>query len=75
MLWPLDTFQLQGPITRLASGCTEEQVATLETVYAKLDGGRGKFRLHATPDFSKDEKTGKTYYFYNSASSSGCVCG
>jgi len=45
-------------------------VAALEKAYAKMDGGRGKFRLHATPDFSVDEKTGKKYYFYNSASHS-----
>lgn len=57
----------QGPITRIASGCSEEELAALEKAYAKLDGGRGQFRLHATPDFSKDKKTGKTYYFYNSA--------
>jgi hypothetical protein len=61
------TPRTQGPITRIASGCTEEQLAALEATYAKLDAGRGKFRLHATPDFSMDEKTGKKYYFYNSA--------
>lgn len=61
------TTEHQGPITRIASGCTEEELAALEAAYAKLDGGRGKFRLHATPDFSIDEKTGKKYYFYNSA--------
>lgn len=60
----------QGPITRIASGCSDEEVAALEKAYAKMDGGRGKFRLHATPDFSVDEKTGKKYYFYNSASHS-----
>lgn len=53
-------------MTRIASGCTEEELAALRAAYAKLDRGRNKFRLHGTPDFSIDGKTGKKYYFYNS---------
>ena len=55
----------QGPLTRIASGCTDEQKQQLEKIYAKLDGGRNKFRLHVTPDFSVDKATGKRYVFYN----------
>lgn len=46
---------LQGPITRIASGCTEEQEAWLRGTYAKLDQGRNQFRVHVTPDFSVDK--------------------
>lgn len=60
-----DMVGQKGPLTRIASGCTLEEQAALETVYAKLDQGRNKFRLHFTPDFSKDEASGETYYFYN----------
>eukprot|EP00624_Nannochloropsis_granulata_P002352 evm.model.NODE_2189_length_70754_cov_51.271378.16 len=55
----------KGPLTRIASGCTLEEQAALEALYAKLDQGRNKFRLHFTPDFSKDQASGQTYYFYN----------
>lgn len=55
----------KGPLTRIASGCSLEQQTALKAIYAMLDQGRNKFRLHVTPDFSKDEATGKTYYFYN----------
>lgn len=55
----------QGPITRIASGCTEEQEEVLQGAYSKLDGGRGQFRVHVTPDFSIDAATGKKYVFYN----------
>jgi len=55
----------KGPLTRIASGCTPEEQAALEAIYANLNQGRNKFRLHVTPDFSKDEASGQTYYFYN----------
>lgn len=31
----------------------------------KLDDGRGRFLVHFTPDYSKDQKTGEHYPYYN----------
>ena len=55
----------QGPITRIASGCTPEKEAQLRAAYAKLDGDSGRFNLHVTPDFSIDKASGRKYVFYN----------
>ena len=52
-----------SPITRIASGCAPEDQARLRARYALLYPPR--FGVHFTPDFKKDEATGKTYHFYN----------
>lgn len=54
----------QGPVTRIASGCTDEQQASLTALYEKLYPNH-PFRAHYTPDWTKDGKTGKKYVFYN----------
>ena len=52
----------KGHITRIASGCDEEKQKKLTELYAKL---YPKYYVHFTPDFKKDEKTGRKYDFYN----------
>ena len=52
----------KGHITRIASGCDEEKQKKLTDLYAKL---YPQYYVHFTPDFKKDEKTGKKYDFYN----------
>ena len=52
----------KGPITRIASGCDEQKEASLTALYVKMGP---KYNVHFTPDFKKDEKTGKSYDFYN----------
>lgn len=42
----------QGPITRIASGCTQEDQKRVAAETARLDEGRGQFRTHFTPDYS-----------------------
>jgi hypothetical protein len=53
---------VQGPITRIASGCDDEKAAALTGLYSKLGA---QFQLHVTPDFSIDKITGAKYVFYN----------
>ena len=54
-----------GPVTRIASGCGADRERELRERYAKLYGSGARFGLHVTPDFGKDESTGKSYHFYN----------
>ena len=56
----------KGRITRIASGCNEEQQKTLSDLYHQLYP-HGLYSAHFTPDFKKDEKTDKHYDFYNKA--------
>ena len=46
----------KGRITRIASGCTEEQKVKLITLYKTL---YPKYGVHFTPDFKQDAKTNK----------------
>ncbi len=52
----------KGHITRIASGCDEDKKKQLTELYAKL---YPQYYVHFTPDFTKDEKTGRKYNFYN----------
>jgi len=52
----------KGPLTRIASGCTEEKKIELTNLYRTL---YPQYHVHFTPDFKKDEKTNKKYDFYN----------
>ncbi len=47
----------KGKITRIASGCDDEKKAHLIELYGKLY--HSKYGVHFTPDFKKDEKTGR----------------
>lgn len=51
-----------GPVTRIASGCSEEEKTALLAMHKHLSS---QFRIHFTPDFSMDKKTGKKYLFFN----------
>jgi peptidyl serine alpha-galactosyltransferase len=68
----------RGAITRIASGCSDEERKELSSTYSKLfkehfrtshgskPGEDGvTFHVHYTPDFKHDEKTGQKYAFYN----------
>lgn len=55
--------QQPGRIVRIASGCSDTELANLRARYARLFPAR--FSVHGTPQFNRDEKTGKTYHFYN----------
>eukprot|EP00612_Vaucheria_litorea_P006340 CAMPEP_0171471968 /NCGR_PEP_ID=MMETSP0946-20130122/1012_1 /TAXON_ID=109269 /ORGANISM="Vaucheria litorea, Strain CCMP2940" /LENGTH=481 /DNA_ID=CAMNT_0012001543 /DNA_START=87 /DNA_END=1529 /DNA_ORIENTATION=- len=52
----------KGPITRLASGCTDDEVAALQKIVQLLPPHHS---VHFTPDFSIDKNTGKRYPYYN----------
>jgi len=52
----------KGRITRIASGCDEEQQKELQDLYNEL---YPQYSLHFTPDFKHDSKSGKKYDFYN----------
>jgi hypothetical protein len=52
----------RGPITRIASGCSDEKQQTLTALYRKLFPA---YHVHFTPDFKKDKRSGKKYDFYN----------
>lgn len=52
----------KGTITRIASGCTEEEQRHVETLHSYLPS---QFKVHFTPDFKEDKKTGKRYDFFN----------
>ena len=68
-----------GPITRIASGCSDPQMAKLANLmqtdrffaYAggaaagAVNGPGDSWFVHFTPHFSRDRKTGKDYKFYN----------
>lgn len=54
-----------GPITRIASGCTEEQKLNLTTTYKKLFTEDLQFKVHFTPDFSKVIFPKVRYPYYN----------
>ena len=51
-----------GPVTRIASGCNEEQKLQLKRLYRKL---WPQYGVHFTPDYKSDPKTGRKYDFYN----------
>jgi len=51
-----------GPVTRIASGCSEDKRTTLTELYREL---YPDYRVHFTPSFKKDPKTGRSYHFYN----------
>ena len=51
-----------GPITRIASGCSDAKKAQLTTLYRKL---YPQYHVHFTPDYKTDAKTNKKYDFYN----------
>ena len=58
--------QHRGLITRIASGCSEEDAARVRrSVEVKQQAYLPFARVHFTPKFSKDKKTGKEYHFYN----------
>lgn len=63
MYYSSDAVAQPGPITRIASGCSDSEQSVLLEMHRKLS--RPNFRIHFTPDFSKDPKTGKTYLFFN----------
>ena len=52
----------KGPITRLASGCTQEQQDRLVELYQTLPENH---RVHFTPDYSIDPKSGERFPYYN----------
>jgi hypothetical protein len=45
----------EGPVTRIASGCNDEDAHTLTDIFEKeiATMAPGRFRLHLTPDFSR----------------------
>ena len=49
----------KGPITRIASGCSEEKKARLVELYGKLYPPERQFSAHFTPDFKHDSKTNR----------------
>lgn len=51
-----------GRITRLASGCTDDQIAALREVHKALPP---QHTVHFTPDFALDPTTGDRYPYYN----------
>jgi hypothetical protein len=48
----------RGTITRIASGCTAQEEADVRDLHSRLPR---QFRVHFTPDFKEDKKTGKRY--------------
>ena len=54
----------EGPVTRIASGCSEEDAHTLTDIFEKeiATMAPGRFRLHLTPDFSRI-KRGTTFKY------------
>jgi len=56
------TVGQRGPITRIASGCNDDEKKVLTELYAKL---WPQYHVHFTPDFKKDAKSNKKYDFYN----------
>jgi hypothetical protein len=51
-----------GPLTRIASGCSESKKIALTELYKKL---HPQYHVHFTPDFKTDAKTNNRYDFYN----------
>mmetsp|Transcript_26662 Transcript_26662/g.25531 ORF Transcript_26662/g.25531 Transcript_26662/m.25531 type:complete len:485 (+) Transcript_26662:154-1608(+) len=56
------TVGQKGPVTRIASGCTDGKKMLLKELYLKL---YPKYHVHFTPDFKKDAKSQRSYDFYN----------
>jgi hypothetical protein len=54
----------EGDITRIASGCDDQQKETLRALYVELFPDH-HYHVHFTPDFKKDPKTQESYDFYN----------
>jgi hypothetical protein len=54
----------EGPVTRIASGCSDEDAQTLQEIFEKEIAvmAPGRFRLHFTPDFSH-MKPGKNFKY------------
>lgn len=52
----------EGPVTRIASGCSEAKKKILTALYSKL---YPQYHVHFTPDFKTDKSTGESYDFYN----------
>lgn len=46
----------KGPVTRVASGCMEEEQKELQEL---MDKQPERFRVHFTPDYSVDPQTGQ----------------
>mmetsp|Transcript_32788 Transcript_32788/g.48109 ORF Transcript_32788/g.48109 Transcript_32788/m.48109 type:complete len:503 (+) Transcript_32788:77-1585(+) len=66
------TVKQPGRVTRIASGCTDEEAADEKAWHEEHVQGRmsSRFGLHLTPHFSKvkdenGEETGKRYDFFN----------
>ncbi|CAM9372253.1 unnamed protein product [Discosporangium mesarthrocarpum] len=57
-----ETVEQMGPITRVASGCSEDEKSSLTSIMAKQPE---RFRIHFTPDYSIDPLTNAKYPFYN----------
>ena len=57
--------QHEGPITRIASGCRDSERERLTTIMEELKPALPWARIHFTPKYSEDAKTGKNYHFYN----------
>jgi peptidyl serine alpha-galactosyltransferase len=55
-------IQQQGMVTRIASGCSLEKQTSLLELYSRLFP---EYSVHFTPDYSKDQRTGQKYHFYN----------
>jgi hypothetical protein len=55
-----------GPITRIASGCEPEKEKYLTQLYQKL---YPQYYVHFTPNFKKDDKSGKSCKFYITSAS------
>jgi hypothetical protein len=47
----------KGPVTRIASGCDDKKKKELTELYHKL---YPQYHVHYTPDFKKDDKTGRS---------------
>jgi len=52
-----------APITRIASGCSEEEQQKISEHHSRYLSSQ--FKVHFTPDFSWDEKRQKRYPYYN----------
>lgn len=53
-----------GPVTRIASGCSDAKKAELTQLYKTLYP-KGQFGVHFTPDYKNDAATNRKYAFYN----------
>lgn len=55
----------KGPLTRIASGCSPADIERINERYETLYDDSRQIFVHFTPEFDKDEVTGKTYHFFN----------